>query len=95
MAKAKSLRAAQFDATNPEWTSEDFATARPALDVLPQFIGEAATAELVRRSRGRPPKADKKVNQTLRLDADVLEAFRAQGAGWQTRINGVLRKNMP
>jgi uncharacterized protein (DUF4415 family) len=28
---------------------------------------------------------------TLRLDRDVLEWFRAQGAGYQTRINQVLR----
>ena len=49
----------------------------------------------MRRSRGRPPKADRKVNQTLRLDPDVLEAFRQEGSGWQTRINEVLRQNMP
>jgi uncharacterized protein (DUF4415 family) len=28
---------------------------------------------------------------TLRLDEDVVEFFRAQGAGYQTRINRVLR----
>ena len=26
-----------------------------------------------------------------RVDAEVLEAFKATGAGWQTRINAVLR----
>ena len=69
--------------------------ARPAAEVLPEFIGEKATQELMRRSRGRPQKADKKVNQTLRLDPDVLEAFRQEGSGWQARINQVLRENMP
>jgi uncharacterized protein (DUF4415 family) len=49
----------------------------------------------MRRSRGRPQKADKKVNQTLRLDPDVLEAFRQEGSGWQARINEILRENMP
>lgn len=63
--------------------------------MLPKFISENATQELVRRSRGRPPKADKKVNQTLRLDPDVLEAFRQEGSGWQARINEILRENMP
>jgi uncharacterized protein (DUF4415 family) len=29
---------------------------------------------------------------TIRLDADVVAAYRAQGPGWQTRINDVLRK---
>ncbi len=28
---------------------------------------------------------------SLRVDPDVLEWFRAQGAGWQTRMNAVLR----
>jgi uncharacterized protein (DUF4415 family) len=88
-------RASRPDDDNPEWTKEDFAKARPASEVLPKLIGEVATQELMRRSRGRPPKADRKVNQTLRLDPDVLEAFRREGAGWQARINQILRENMP
>lgn len=34
-----------------------------------------------------PPKA----SIALRLDADVLEWFKSQGPGYQTRINAVLR----
>jgi uncharacterized protein (DUF4415 family) len=34
-----------------------------------------------------PPKA----SISLRVDADVLEWFKAQGAGYQTRMNAVLR----
>lgn len=93
--KTTNDRAARPDEDNPEWTKKDFARARPAADVLPEFIGEKATQELMRRSRGRPPKADRKVNQTLRLDPDVLEAFRQEGSGWQARINEILRANMP
>jgi uncharacterized protein (DUF4415 family) len=83
------------DEDNPEWTTEDLAKARPAADVLPALIGEKAAAELLRRSRGRPAKDIRKVNQTLRIDPDVLEAYRQEGKGWQTRINQVLRENMP
>jgi uncharacterized protein (DUF4415 family) len=36
-------------------------------------------------------KAPLKVPTTLRLDADILEAFKAQGRGWQTRMNDALR----
>ena len=93
--KTKSDRASRPDDDNPEWTKADFARARPAAEVLPEFIGKNATQELMRRSRGRPQKADKKVNQTLRLDPDVLEAFRQEGSGWQARINEILRANMP
>lgn len=88
-------RASRPDEDNPEWTQEDFARARPATEILLEFIGEKATQELMRRGRGRPLKADRKVNQTLRMDADVLEAYRRAGKGWQSRINEVLRQHMP
>jgi uncharacterized protein (DUF4415 family) len=42
--------------------------------------------------RGRPPLPNPKQAVKLRLDADVLAAYRATGAGWQTRINADLRK---
>lgn len=43
---------------------------------------------IVRRGLERvPPKA----SISLRLDRDVLEWFKAQGGGYQTRINAVLR----
>jgi uncharacterized protein (DUF4415 family) len=95
MARKIDDRTARPDKDNPEWTKEDFAKARPASEALPEFIGEKAAQELMRRSRGRPPKADRKVNQTLRLDPDVLEAFRREGSGWQARINEILRQHMP
>lgn len=82
------------DDDNPEWTSEDFSAARPAAEVLPEYIGETATQTLIHRGRGRPQKPDKKINQTLRLDPDVVEAYRQEGKGWQRRINEVLRQHM-
>jgi uncharacterized protein (DUF4415 family) len=39
-----------------------------------------------------PQKAPTKVLNTVRLDADVLAFFKAQGSGYQTRINNELRK---
>ncbi|MBP2560426.1 uncharacterized protein (DUF4415 family) [Neorhizobium galegae] len=41
--------------------------------------------------RGRPKSEQTKVSTTIRLDADVLEGFRSDGPGWQSRINDVLR----
>ena len=44
--------------------------------------------------RGRPPLSGKpKTAITLRLDEDVVEAYRETGDGWQTRINAVLKKS--
>jgi uncharacterized protein (DUF4415 family) len=40
---------------------------------------------------GRPKLENPKVPVTIRLDSDVVERFKADGSGWQTRINDVLR----
>jgi uncharacterized protein (DUF4415 family) len=42
--------------------------------------------------RGRPKATAAKVSTTIRLDPEVLEAFKASGPGWQSRINEALRK---
>ena len=41
---------------------------------------------------GRPRKAAPKEAVKLRLDPDVLAVLRATGAGWQTRVNAILRE---
>lgn len=38
------------------------------------------------------PAPRRKTPLTLRIDADMLGWFRAQGKGYQTRINGILRR---
>lgn len=53
--------------------------------------GRAAMAEAGRR-RGRPPIAGGKVQLALRIDRDVVERFKADGAGWHGRMNAALRK---
>jgi uncharacterized protein (DUF4415 family) len=45
----------------------------------------------MRRGRG-PQKAPTKVLTTIRLDADVIAFFRAQGTGYQSRINDALKR---
>lgn len=44
--------------------------------------------------RGRPPLAPgaRKRRETISLDPEVVEGFKAGGAGWQTRINEALRQ---
>jgi uncharacterized protein (DUF4415 family) len=37
------------------------------------------------------PVGSNKESVTVRFDRDVLDAFRATGPGWQTRMNDVLR----
>ena len=93
MEKKRTDRASRPDDENPEWTRDEVRSARPALDLIAEVFG-AEAAETVKRGRGRPQKPDRKINQTLRLDADVVEAYRRVGRGWQVRINDVLRRHM-
>ncbi len=94
MSKRDDDRASRPDDENPEWTREQVRNARPAIEVFGELFGPEA-AEMIRRSRGRPVKKAPKVNQTLRLDQDVLAAYQQTGPGWQTRMNAVLRAHMP
>jgi uncharacterized protein (DUF4415 family) len=52
---------------------------------------EMSPAEFKQLRRGRPLGSGKKVQVTLRLDADLLENFKSTGAGWQTRVNDALK----
>ena len=77
------------DAENPEWTAEDFRRARP-ISEFPELL------EAMRRYRGQrgKQKAPTKELISLRVDRDVVEAYRATGRGWQTRANEALRAHV-
>jgi uncharacterized protein (DUF4415 family) len=47
-----------------------------------------------KKMRGRPVGSNKTLVH-IRLDNDLLERFKATGAGWQTRMNDALRKAAP
>ena len=51
--------------------------------------GEAALRKAL--SRGRPKAETTKLALTVRYDADVVEAFKTTGKGWQTRMNATLK----
>ena len=77
-----------FDDDNPELTDSELASARPFAEVLPEL------AASIRRARGKQ-KAQIKSRVMLRLDAEILNAFKATGKGWQTRINDALKAVVP
>ncbi len=68
---------------------------RTAPDDFDRAIAKATAAviaELGRRRPGRPKSPNSKLAIGLRLDRDVIEAFKATGPGWHTRINEALRR---
>ncbi|WP_058086089.1 BrnA antitoxin family protein [Aquabacterium parvum] len=81
----------RLDNDSPEATEEWFAKARPAKDVLADLMDADVAKEMLKPKRGRPPASRPKEHVNIRLDADILDAFKDRGAGWQTRINTALR----
>jgi uncharacterized protein (DUF4415 family) len=71
----------------PEWTPEAFE--RAEIRHGDQIV-RPATGTLTKR--GRPRLEQPKRQVTLRLDQDVIDRLRADGPGWQSRINAILKK---
>jgi uncharacterized protein (DUF4415 family) len=61
------------------------------LSDAPELTPEMFARAVVRRGLKPDPR---KVQMTLRLDSDVLQWFKSQGRGYQTRINSLLRAYM-
>ena len=75
--------------TKPTWIDPD-----DAPELTDEWFAGADLYEagrLIRRG-GRPKKAAPKEAVSIRLDPDVVAHFRADGPGWQSRINAALRK---
>ena len=83
--EAEIQRMIASDPDNPEWTDEELAQVRPFAEMFPALAEKARTA-------GRPKLDKTKVAVSLRLDAEVVEAFKRDGRGWQSRMNEALRK---
>ena len=65
--------------------------ARAALVPLPDGSDPGDAMEEVDWATAELPLPRRKTHASLRIDADVLDWFKRQGKGYQTRINAVLR----
>lgn len=80
--------------THSDW---DRVRREVAAGIEPEFDEDSPDATplieqaVARRRAGRPPGSGSKEQVAIRLDHDILAAFRAGGRGWQTRINAALR----
>jgi uncharacterized protein (DUF4415 family) len=90
--------------TSKAFSPAQIAAAKAAADAVPQQAsrdwteatvtaggGVAATVAALKRTRG-PNKNPTKEQVAIRIDRDVLGAFRASGPGWQTRMNAALKE---
>ena len=69
---------------NPDLTAEEVAALVPFDQAFPDLA-----AKMRRRSAQKAPT---KVSTTIRLSPEVLAHFRAEGPGWQSRIDDALRE---
>lgn len=84
------MRAAAFDGEVPELEADFFDGARLRAGTKVRREPDGTLTK-----RGRPPQGERaKVQQSLRLSPQVIEHFKAEGPGWQARIDEVLRTHV-
>ena len=75
--KTRKLNPEITDKDNPEWSDAMFPNAKRGSEVV---------------KKGRKKSKNPKQSTTIRLSADVIEFFKLEGSGWQTRINNALKE---
>ena len=75
----------------PELTEDFFEQGEWRIGEQP--VSAAVGAATLRQAlgRGRPRAESPKLALTVRYDAEVVQAFKATGKGWQTRMNCALK----
>lgn len=61
-------------------------------DALPLTDEQMEKMVPMRVLRGRPKLANKKLLISMRYSPEVIDYFRSSGAGWQARMDAVLRE---
>ena len=73
----------------PEMTDEEFANARPLKILQPDLL------QVWKRGKGRPTiNGQPKKHMGLRLAADVVDAVKGSGKGYNGRVEAILRDAM-
>ena len=61
-------------------------------DALPLTDEQMSAMVPIRVLRGRPKLGNKKQLVSIRYSPEVIDYFRASGAGWQARMDAVLKE---
>jgi len=68
------------------------AAARSDPDAQPLTPNQLKAMVPIRALRGRPKSENKKLLVSVRYSPEVVAYFKSTGEGWQSRMDGVLRK---
>ena len=68
------------------------AAAKADPDALPLTSKQLKAMVPMRALRGRPISANRKLLVSVRYSPEVVAYFKSTGEGWQSRMDGVLRK---
>ena len=76
----------------PEEDRAITAAAKSDADALPLTPKQLKAMVPMRALRGRPRSENKKLLVSVRYSPEVVAYFKSTGEGWQSRMDGVLRK---
>lgn len=68
------------------------AAAKADPDARPLTAKQLKSMVPMQKLRGRPKSPDKKLLVSVRYSREVLDFFKSTGEGWQSRMDGVLRR---
>ena len=75
------------DTEDFEWTAAELKASKK-INSLPKSLQQKLASRKTRGAQTAPTK----ISTTIRLSSDVVESFRATGAGWQTKIDLALKQ---
>jgi len=70
-----------------EWTAAELKASKK-INSLPRSLQQKLASRKTRGAQTAPTK----ISTTIRLSSEVVESFRATGAGWQTKIDLALKQ---
>lgn len=88
MSKSLTLRSGRRVVLND---ADEESSIQTGIDADPETREPSEDETKALRRVGRPPLPVTKERITIRLSPDVVEAFRATGKGWQTRMDSALK----
>lgn len=77
----------KIDQEDFEWTAAELKAAKKFAD-LPKSLQTKLASRKPRGAQVSPTK----ISTTIRLSSEVIDSFKATGAGWQTRIDLALKE---